>query len=161
MTWRTTGLVDSVAQGLFSAFAILYPGGGLLGAKVGTIAGDVVGLVDNNIVTKHVFKGILSRQLLRFGAGASGLHKGLGVIHDTDFTGPQLTLEQYIGDEIFHTDAYTAPSVLVTAGAVVISNFVIRPVGSIITILGARETGDSLHEYGLGLIDDSLDVNFF
>jgi len=155
------GLVDSVAQGFFSGFAILSPWGGSLAKKVGTFVGDVVGLVDDNIVTEHVTRGILSRQLLRFGAGAGkGITKGLGVIHDTEFSGPEMTLDDYVGERYFHTRAYVEPSALAGVGAVVISNFIVRPVGSIITIFGARETGEKMHEYGLDLIDRSLDVNF-
>ena len=78
------GTVDSLCNGLFSAVAILSPWGGFTAKKVVTIVGDVVGLVDNNIATKYVFKGILSRQLLRFGAGNTAIVGGLAVIHDTD-----------------------------------------------------------------------------
>jgi len=155
-----TGLVDSVMQGAFSGFRILSPWGGFLVSKIFTVAGDLVGIVDNNIVTQHVFQGILSRQFLRFGVGAKGITDGLGVIHDTEFTGQELALDAYIGDETFHTDAWTAPGGIVTLGAVIGSNFVIRPIGSVITIFGARATGDSMHEYGKGLIESSLDVNF-
>ena len=155
-----TGLVDSVAQGVFSGVTIASPYGGFLVSKITTVVGDVVGLVDNNMVTEHVFQGILSRQLLRFGVGAKGITQGLGVIHDSEFTGQKLELDAYIGDQAFHTDAWKAPGGLVTLGAVIVSNFVIRPIGSVITILGARGTGDSMHEYGKGLIDSSLDVNF-
>ncbi|MCZ6823002.1 MAG: hypothetical protein O7F10_08655, partial [Deltaproteobacteria bacterium] len=71
------GLIDSVAQGAFSAFAIVWPSG-FLGSKLATFAGDVIGLVDNNVATKHVTQGILSRQLLRFGVGAKRMPKALG-----------------------------------------------------------------------------------
>ena len=154
------GLVDSVFQGAFSAVAILSPWGGSLARKVGTFAGDVIGLVDDNIVTEHITRGVLSRQLLRFGVGAKGITKGLGTIHDTEFSGPEMTLDDYVGEQLFHTRAYVEPSALAGVCAVVISNFIVRPIGSIITIFGARSTGETMHEYGLDLIDRSLDVNF-
>jgi hypothetical protein len=36
----------------------------------------------------------------------------------------------------------------------------IRPAGSLITIFGARETGDSMHEFGIDLIEESLRIRF-
>jgi hypothetical protein len=154
------GLVDSVFQGAFSAFALLSPWGGYAARKVGTFAGDVVGLVDDNPVTSHVFRGVLSRQLLRLGAGGQGLPKGIALIHDTTFDVPTLGTEAYVDDRMFHTNAYVHHSVLTTIGGVVLSNLLIRPAGSLITIFGARETGDSMHEFGIDLIEESLRIRF-
>ena len=152
------GLIDSVAQGAFSAFAILTPAGGFLASKLMTVAGDVVGLVDNNIATQHVTQGILSRQLLRFGVGAKGMPKALGNIHDTEFEAPAMELEDFIGNQTFHTKAYMQPSALATLGAVVCSNLLVRPAGSLITIFGARSQGEAMHEWGIDLIERSLQV---
>ncbi len=149
------GLFDSVAQGVFSAFAIVWPTG-FLGSKIATLAGDVVGLVDNNIATQHVFQGILSRQLLRFGTGAKGMPKALGNIHDTEFEAPAMELEDYVGNQTFHTKAYVQPSALASVGAVVVSNLLVRPAGSLITIFGARSQGEAMNEWGVDLIERSL-----
>ena len=154
------GLVDSVFQGAFSAFAVLSPWGGYASRKIGTFAGDVIGLVDDNPVTSHVFRGVLSRQLLRFGAGAKGFPKGVAMIHDTTFDVPTLETEAFVDDRAFHTEAYVQHSILATVGGVVLSNLLIRPVGSLITIFGARETGDSMHEFGIDLIEESLRIRF-
>jgi hypothetical protein len=153
-------LVDSVMQAGLSGMRILSPHGGFLAAKVGTVAGDVVGLVDNNVVTQHLFQGILSRQLLRFGTRARAMPKGLGVIHDTEFEAPHLPLDDYIGDRTFHTKAYGQPSGLAALSAVVVSDLLMRPVGSLITIFGARSTGNSIHEYGRDLIERSFKLRF-
>ncbi len=150
------GLIDSVAQGAFSAFAIGAPTGGFLARKVLTVAGDVVGLVDNNVATKHVTQGILSRQLLRFGTGAKGMPNALGNIHDTKFEAPALELEDYVGNQTFHTKAYIQPSALASVGAVVVSNLLVRPAGSLITIFGARSQGEAMNEWGVDLIERSL-----
>ena len=152
------GLIDSVAQGAFSAFAILTPAGGFLASKLMTVAGDVVGLVDNNVATQHVTQGILSRQLLRFGTGAKGMPNALGNIHDTKFEAPAMELEDFVGNQTFHTKAYMQPSALATLGAVLCSNLLVRPAGSLITIFGARSQGEAMHEWGIDLIERSLQV---
>ena len=150
------GVVDSVAQGAFSVFAIASPWGGALASKVGTFVGDVVGLVDNNIATQHVTRGILSRQLLRFGTRAKGLPKGLGTIHDTMFDPPDLELDDYIGKQTFHTKAYMEPSSLAALVAVLVSDVLVRPAGGLITIFGARSQGEAMDEWGIDLIERSL-----
>ena len=155
------GCVDSLCQGLFSTVAILSPWGGFTAKKVVTIVGDVVGLVDNNFATKYVFKGILSRQLLRFGAGNTAIVNGLAVIHDTEYDGPSLPLEAYVGEEYFHTQAYVTPSIFVMLGAVIASDIIIRPTGNLIMVFGARETGESMNNFGIKLVGSSTKPKFF
>ena len=155
------GCVDSLCQGLFSAVALLSPWGGFTTKKVVTIAGDIVGLVDNNIATQYVFKGILSRQLLRYGAGNSGIVRGLAGIHDTDYAGPRVPLEAYVGDRYFHTQAYVTPSALVMLGGVVAADILIRPAGNLIMIFGARGTGEAMDAFGVDLIGRSCVPKFF
>ena len=154
------GFVDSLANAFFSAVVIISPYGGTLVSKLSTGVGDVVGLIDNNPATKYVTQGIISRQFLRFGSGAAKMTKAMGVIHDTEFKGGGLDLDDYVGDRTFHTKAYGHQSSLATIGTVILSDILIRPAGSLITIFGARETGDSMHEYGLELIQRGMNVNF-
>ncbi len=154
------GVFDSFANGLFSAFAIVTPAGGSLVSKLATIVGDVVGLVDNNPATRHVTQGILSRQFLRFGVGARGLHTKLGIIHDTEFTGTNLDNDAFLGDRAFRPDVYTHQSAVVTLGTVVLGDILIRPAGYLITIFGARDTGQQMNDYGLDLIQRGTKVNF-
>ncbi len=154
------GLADSLFNAAFSVVAIASPYGGHLVRKLALFVGDVVSLVDNNLVTERVFQGILSRQFLRLSAGAAKLPFSMGVIHDTQFDAPTVGLEDYIGPRRFNPRAYGENSALVTLGAVVISNLVVRPAGSVITIFGARERGDAMHEYGIDLIGRALKVQF-
>jgi hypothetical protein len=154
------GIVNSFGQGLFSAARILAPFGGALGQKVVTVVGDVVGVVDNNVVTQHVTNAILSRHLLRYGAGAKGMPGTVGMLHDTDFKTPTPGLSDFVGPAMFHTEAYAANSALATLGAVVISDIVVRPIGKVITIFGGRQIGDDLDEWGEGLIESALKVRF-
>ena len=130
-------------------------------AKVSTLVGDVIGLIDNNPATEHVTNGFLSRHFLRLGSRAAGLPNGLNVIHDMDtLSGPPVSLEQYTGPAFFHADAYTTHSVFASFGAVVISDFLVRPAGSLITFAGFRDQAKKMEDFGLELIDDSLDARF-
>lgn len=156
-----TGLFDSVANAAFSVAAIGSPYSGHLVKKVAIFAGDVIGLVDDNPVTAHVFQGIVSRQFLRLGAGAAALPRVMGVIHDTTFDAPTMAFEDYVGPATFHTGAYSENSGLATLGAVVISDVLLRPAGSLITIFGFRAQGQELHDQGIELIGDALKVSFF
>jgi hypothetical protein len=154
------GIVDSLANALFSAVVIASPYGGTLISKLSTGVGDVVGLVDNNPATKYVTQGIISRQFLRFGSQAAKMTRALGVIHDTEFKGGGLDPDAYLGDVTFHTKAYGHQSSLATLGTVILSDILIRPAGSFITIFGARDMGERMNEYGLDLIQKGTEVNF-
>ena len=48
-------LVDSVGQGLITGYTVVLLG--VTVPKAATFLGDVVGLVDNNLVTKHILNG--------------------------------------------------------------------------------------------------------
>ena len=154
------GVVDSIGQGAFSAFALVSPYGAL-GRKALTFGGDVIGLVDNNPLTEHVLNGVLSRHLLRFGAGSKSAPKSVAFLHDQDdWDTPMPSDDAYVGRATFRTEAYIASSTLVTTGAVVVSDLVVRPLGSLVTIFGARGIGDEMDEWGLDLIEAAMKVRF-
>ena len=152
------GFFDSFAQGFMSGVSILTPYGGFIVSKIGTVVGDLVGLIDDNEVTQPVFQGVLSRQFLRFGTRARGLPAALALLHDAEFDFPTLEVEDYTGDQMFHTDAYLQPSAVVALGAVIVSDIVVRPVGNLCLVFGAREQAAEMDEFGLELIEMSLNV---
>lgn len=158
----TVGLFDSLAQGLLGVFTIFNPrSGGVALQKVATFGGDVVGLVDNNPITQPVFKGIVSRQLLRLGAGAMGAADGIAWVHDTEFPdAPRLTPNDYVGDTAFHAEAYVTPSVVASLGGLIVGDVVVRPAGHLLMIFGFRETGERLNEQGLYIVEESLSIPF-
>ncbi len=158
----TVGLIDSIAQGVLSVVALINPrSGGVAIQKVATFGGDIVGLIDNNPGTQYVFKGIISRQLLRFGAGAKGASQGIAFIHDTEFDDvPGLELEDYVGDTAFHPRAYGRPSIVVGALGIVAGDFVVRPIGNLLMIFGLRGTAETMDEWGKDVIEASLRVPF-
>lgn len=151
------GFIDSIGQAAFSLFDIWQ---GTVWTKAATFVGDIVAIVDHNFITQYVTQGIVSRHLLRFGAGGKGVTTRLGIIHDTEYDPLGLELKDYIEHRWFHTDAWVSPSILVTVGGIVISDLIVRPIGRIITIFGARKAGDSMDEYGKELIGRTLKVRF-
>ena len=158
----TVGLVDSLVQGVMSAVTLFnFRSGGVALQKVATFGGDVVGLIDNTPATEPVLNGIVSRHLLRFGAGAQSSTQGIAFIHDTKFVDmPEMGPEDYVGDRAFHVRAYGRPSILVSLGGIVVSDFLVRPAGNLLMIFGMRETGESMDQWGKGLIEKSMRVPF-
>lgn len=155
------GFVDSYAQGLFAALALVSPGGFIV-QKLSTMAGDVVGLIDDNALTEHVLKGIISRQFLKYGASARNFLTTLGSVHQTSFAGEdEPDLFAYVGDRTFHTEVYGNPSGLATLGAAILADFVVRPFGNVLMIFGARKTNERINQAGLDLIERSTKVRFF
>ncbi|MCH8332906.1 hypothetical protein IIC65_03150 [Candidatus Sumerlaeota bacterium] len=155
------GFIDSYAQGLFAALALVSPGGFIV-QKLSTMAGDVVGLIDDNALTEHVLKGIISRQFLKYGASARNFLTTLGSVHQTSFAGgDQPDVGAYVGDRTFHTEVYGYPSGVATLGAAILADFVVRPFGNVLLIFGARETAGRIDQAGLDLIGRSAKVHFF
>jgi len=83
------------------------------------------------------------------------------VIHDTEYDGPQLPLEAYVGDQYFHHEAYVTPSALVMVGGVVVSDILIRPAGNLLMVFGFRKTGEAIDDFGVRLIGKSTKPKFF
>ncbi len=151
-------LVDSVGQGLITGYTVVLLG--VTVPKAATFLGDVVGLVDNNLVTKHILNGVLSRHLLRLGVGSRGAPSAAAFIHDSEWDIPTAPVDAYIGDSYFHPEPYAHPSIIGSLGGVVIGDIVVRPVGSIVTIFGARETGKRIDARGLKIIEDGFKFRF-
>jgi hypothetical protein len=154
------GVVNSFGQGLFSAARVGAPFGGSLGQKAVTFVGDVVGLVDNNLVTDRVLNGVLSRHLLRYGAGARSMPEGVAFLHDSKWTVETPTQADFVGPATLRTNVYLSNSSLATLGAIVISDVVVRPVGKIIMIFGGRGISEDADEWGKGLIESAAKVPF-
>lgn len=154
--------VNSGFQGVTSVFLVASTTGFAV-QKLATMGGDVIGLVDDNAYTEHIFKGIISRQLLKFGAAGKGFVPAVSGMHERAFTvpGPKLNTLDYIGNKTFHTTVYGKPSAITSLVGIVVADFLIRPVGSIVMMVGARKTGEKIDKAGLDLIQKSLEVPFF
>jgi len=149
---------------LFGAFA-------LLASQLCMGASDAIGLVDDNPVTQHVTKGILSKNaakiaLLWHNAGVDSLlgSHGLEVEHWTrgrvaelnpllseedvhDIEGP-LPLDPlvFVGEGLIHTQVYRPLAPFVDLGAAVVVDGALRPAASVLRILQMKKTADSLDE---------------
>ncbi len=151
-------LVDSVGQGLITGYTVVLFGTAV--PKAATFLGDVVGLVDNNPVTKHVLNGVLSRHLLRLGIGSQGAPGAAAFIHDTEWDIQTAPIDAYVGDRVFRPDVYAHPSIVGGLVGVVIGDIVVRPFGSIITIFGARETGERIDAQGISIVEGGFRLRF-
>jgi len=147
---------------LFGSFA-------LLASQLCMGASDVLGLVDDNPVTQHVTKGILSKNvakiaLLWHDAGAESLlgSHGLETEHwargkvaalnpllseedVNEIEGP-LPLDPlaFVGEAMIHTDAYQPAAPFVDIGAALVVDVGMRPAASVLRLFQQRATADAV-----------------
>lgn len=168
------GIVDNAVQGGLSVVLIAWTNG-LAAQKLGTISGDVIGLIDDNEISEHVFKGIVSRQFLRFGAGATGFVNTMSLLHerfgadafevkvfDEDEGRPKPSGLDYIAaNKTFHTRVYGRPSALASLGAFVAGDFIIRPAGNFAMIFGWRGAHEACDEFAFKWMEAAMRLNFY
>jgi len=154
-----TGIVDNLVQGVGSGFIIAGTTGYIV-QKGSIMVGDVVGLLDDNAYSEHVFKGVISKQFLKLGSQAQGFIPALSGLHEHTFEGPKFTILDYVGPERFHTQVYGAPSGVGAFFGVVAGDILIRPAGNIILIFGAKETAKKVDDFGLNVIQSSTEIPF-
>jgi hypothetical protein len=138
---------------------------------------DTLGLVDDNPVSQHVLKGILSKNLAKTAylwhvAGAESLLGGHGMeaerwaARDVAALNPLLSEEDqeavagplplgaldFVGEGYFHGRAYRPQALLLDLGAVAAADVVLRPAASVLRIVQLRSAGDSLERTGNDLV---------
>ncbi len=155
----TIGLVDDTFVGIVSG-QIIIARTGFLTQKVSVFFGDIVGLVDDNAVTEHVFKGILSRQFYRLGSRAGGMPRAVEALHEADWEYPEKSTFDYIGDKPFHHDIYFEPGAIPSVLGIAVGDFIVRPVGNVLLIFSIREPALAVDEAGLKVIEFGLNVPF-
>jgi hypothetical protein len=171
----TVGLLDCAADlqlGVFSELA-LVSGALVMGAS------DVVGLIDDNPVSQHLFKGVASKSLAKTAyllhlaggeaiLGSHGLETEwyverelaeLNPLLEGDETPPPLPLDPlaFVEEGLLHTDVYGAHlpgSILVTS---VLADGLLRPLGNLVRIAGARATADRVEEFANGLVRSAVE----
>ena len=132
-------------------------------------AGDLVGLVDDNPVTQHVSKGVLSKQLAKVGylwhvAGSESLLGSHGLEVERWATGDVATLNPllsdedvaelegplpldplaFVGESMFHADAYQPAAPFADLGAALLADAVMRPAASVLRIAQLPERADAI-----------------
>lgn len=153
------GFVDSYFLGFYSAQVIISRSG-FLTQKISVFVGDIVGLVDDNPWTEHVFKGIVSRQFYRLGSRAEGMPDAISKIHERDYAYLDKDTFDYIGDRPFHHDVYFEPGAIPTLLGVVFGDFFIRPTGKLLQVFSLREAGMAVDEAGHKVIEKGLQIPF-
>lgn len=138
---------------------------------------DVVGLVDDNPVTQHVTKAVLSKNVARTaylwhvaGAeawlGSHGMAKERWAAGDVAQLNPLLSDEDveavegplpldpldYVGEGLVHGRVYRPHAVLLGTGAMVLDDVVLRPVAGLLRIVQLRAAGDAVERRGNGLV---------
>jgi hypothetical protein len=138
---------------------------------------DVIGLVDDNVVTQHVFKGLFSKSAAKTAylahlAGAESLLGSHGMeaerwaAHDVAALNPLLSEEDqqaiegplplpaldFVGEGLFHPNAYRPHVLLLDLGAVAAADLAMRPVAGVLRILQLRRAGDSVERTGNDLV---------
>ena len=170
------GMLDCASDlqlGAFSELA-LVSGALVMGAS------DLVGLVDDNPVSQHVFKGIASKSLsktayllhLAGGEAIQGSHgleterwleHAMGelnpLLSDEEVAPPRLPLEplEFVGEGLVHTDVYRAHlpgSILATSA---LADGLLRPAGNLVRIAGAHGTADRIEAFANGLVRSAIE----
>lgn len=155
----TINMIDNFFQGGFAVFTIA-PTSGYVVQKLAIVGGDVIGLIDDNEITEHVFKGIISRQFLKFGSTARDFPSTLGAIHSRTFDTEERGILDYVGNKTFHTEVYGAPGAIPTFVGVVLADFLIRPAGNLIMVFGFRKTAGKVDEFGLDVLEATTKIPF-
>jgi hypothetical protein len=162
-----------LADAFFDANTAVFGCFALAASQVFMGAGDLVGLVDDNPVTQHVTKGVLSKNLAKIGylwhlAGAESLLGSHGLEVERWATSDAATLSPLLSDEdvaelegplpldplvfvedsMFHADAYQPAAPLVDLGAAVLVDGFVRPAASLLRFAQQREQADALDETG-------------
>jgi len=168
------GLLDDVTDAQLGVFSELALDSGAL-LELGS---DVVGLVDDNPVSEHVFKGTASKSLAKTAwlfhlagseavLGSHGLETESWVAQSLDQLNPLLDPDEaparlplepiaFVGEGILHTEVYSAHvpgSILLAAAA---ADLVVRPVGNLVRIVGFHGTADRIETAGNGLLRRTL-----
>jgi hypothetical protein len=163
--------VIGLADAFFDANTAVFGCFALAASQLFMGAGDLVGLVDDNPVTQHVSKGVLSKNLAKVGylwhlagaeslLGSHGLEVERWAASDVATLNPLLSDEDvaelegplprgplaFVEDSMFHADAYQPAAPLVDLGALVLVDGVLRPVASVLRIAQQREQADALDE---------------
>jgi hypothetical protein len=159
------GLGDAffdVNTAVFGAFA-------LAASQLCMAASDGVGLVDDNPVTQHVTKGIVSKNLAKVAylwhlAGAESLLGSHGLEQERWATGPVAQLNPllsdadvaelegplpldplaFVGEATFHTETYRPHAPFVDLGAALLADVVLRPTASVLRIAQLEGTADAV-----------------
>jgi hypothetical protein len=157
------------ADAFFDANTAVFGAFALGASQLCLGAGDLVGLADDNPVTEHVTKGVLSKNLAKIaylwhlaGAesllGTHGLEAQRWAAHDAAALNPLLGEEDALAlagplprdplafaeEGLLHADAYQPAAPFAVLGAAVLVDGALRPAASVLRIAQLRGPADAL-----------------
>lgn len=164
------GLFDDVSDAQLGAFSELAVDSGAL-LMLGS---DAVGLVDDNPVSQHLFKGVASKSLAKTAwlfhlagseavLGSHGLETESWIAQSLDELNPLLDPDEaplrlplepiaFVGEGLVHGEVYRAhlPGSILLASAA--ADLLVRPFGNLVRIVGFHHTADRIEAAGNGLV---------
>jgi len=139
--------------------------------KVLVFAGDVVGFVDDNILTRYIFRGIISDTIEEGSYYPFRLAKTqMLVTHEMDDIPIVINRSEYTDDDVvFKSRLYLRPWVVIVLPATLVGDGIIRPAASLAKLLSIRRFTDmqaediptKLDRYGLQMIFDAYNHKLF
>lgn len=168
------GILDDAMDVQLAAFSEVALDAG----QVLELGADGVGLVDDNPVSQHVFKGVASKSLEKTAwlfhlsgseavLGSHGLETETWVAQSLDQLNPlidpneapaRLPLEPtaFVGEGMFHEQVYTSHlpgSVILPA---LLADAIVRPFGNVVRIVGFHSAADRIEAAGTSLVRASV-----
>jgi hypothetical protein len=152
----------------------------LLASQITMAASDLVGVVDDNPVTQHVTKGIVSKSLAKTAylwhlAGAESVLGGHGQDkerwatesaaqlnpllseEDAEELAPiPLEPESFVREGMVHTDVYRPHAPFLDLGAALVDDVVMRPVAGLLRIVQLRDAGDAVEDRGNAMVRSAV-----
>jgi hypothetical protein len=161
--------VLGVGDAFFDANTAVFGAFALAASQLCMAASDVVGLLDDNPVTQHVSKAIVSKNLAKVAylwhlAGAESLLGSHGLEQERWAAGPVAELNPllsdadvaelegplpldplaFVGEATFHTETYRPHAPFVDLGAALLADGVLRPAASVLRVAQLPETADAI-----------------
>lgn len=161
--------VLGLGDAFFDANTAVFGAFALAASQVFMAASDGVGLVDDNPVTQHVTKGIVSKNLAKVAylwhlAGAESLLGSHGLEAERWAAGPVAELNPllsdedvaelegplpldplaFVGEATLHTETYRPHAPFVDLGAALLADGVLRPTASLLRIAQLPDTADAI-----------------
>jgi hypothetical protein len=163
--------VLGLGDAFFDANTALFGAFALAASQLCMAASDGIGLVDDNPLSEHVTKGVVSKNLAKVAwlwhlAGAESLLGSHGLEQERWATGavaelnPLLSDEDvaalagplpldplaFVGEATFHSETYRPHAPVVALGAALVADGVLRPAASLLRIAQLERPADALDE---------------
>lgn len=161
--------VLGLGDAFFDANTAVFGAFALAASQLCMATSDAIGLVDDNPVTEHLSKGILSKNLAKIAylwhlAGAESLLGSHGLEAERWAAGPVAALNPllsdadvaevegplpldplaFVGEATFHADTYRPHAPFLDLGAALVADGALRPAASLLRIAQLEGTADAL-----------------